>query len=77
MKLAAEAAVWHKLWSMRLMIASTFYTAAAGAWVLLPSDWKPELSHTVQAILAGIGVMLPASASVARVIKQGKLDGSV
>lgn len=73
MKLTDDAALWHRLWSMRLMIATTAYTAAAGAWVLLPTDWRPDLSETAKAILAGVGVALPAAAAVARVVRQSKL----
>lgn len=70
MKLTDDARVWHRMWSMRLTILTTLYTAAAGAWVLLPPDWQPQLSEGAKAILAGIGVALPALAAVARVVKQ-------
>jgi len=66
-------AVWHRLWSMRLMIATTAYSAAAGAWVLLPPDWRPDLSETAKAILAGIGVALPAAGAIARLMRQDSL----
>jgi len=70
MKLTDDAHVWHRLWSMRLTILTTIYTAAAGAWVLLPPDWQPQLSEGMKALLAGIGVALPALAAVARVVRQ-------
>lgn len=70
MKLADDAQMWHRLWSMRLALLTTVYTAAAGAWALLPPDWQPHLSEGVKALLAGIGVALPALTAVARVIKQ-------
>ena len=73
MQLASEAAVWHRLWSMRLLILTTAYTAAAGAWAVLPADFKPDLSNTAKLILAGIGVALPVLAAVARVVDQPAL----
>lgn len=74
MKLIDDAGQWHKLWSMRLLVLTTIYTSAAGAWVLLPPDWQPHLSEMAKAILAGIGVLLPAVTAVSRLIKQG--DGN-
>lgn len=65
-----DVKTWHRLWSMRLLIATTAYTTAAGAWAVLPADWKPDLSDTAKAVLAGIGVALPALAAVARLVKQ-------
>lgn len=74
MKLIDNAGiVWHRLWSMRFSIATTIYTGAAGSWVLLPTDWKPDLSETAKAILAGVGMMLPVMASLSIVVKQPKL----
>jgi len=74
MKMIDEAGqVWHRLWSMRLMILTTIYTSAAGAWALLPPDWQPHLSEGAKAILAGIGVALPAIAAVSRVVAQPRL----
>lgn len=73
MKLIDNASQWHRLWSMRLMILTTIYTTAAGAWVLLPADWQPHLSEGVRAALAIIGVLLPSIAAVSRLIPQPKL----
>lgn len=74
-KLTDKAKVWHRLWSIRLMILTAFYSAAAGAWRmgLIPDEWKPQLNHWEQAILAGIGVALPGIAAVSVVVKQSKL----
>jgi hypothetical protein len=58
---------------MRLMILTTIYTTAAGAWAVLPPDWQPNLSEGAKAILAGIGVALPAIAAVSRLVAQPKL----
>ena len=68
-----DAKLWHRLWSMRLTILTVIYTSAAGAWATVPDDWRPSIPHGVQVVLAVIGVMLPASAAVARVIDQPKL----
>jgi hypothetical protein len=71
--LIPEASIWYRLWSMRLIVATVAYSAAAGAWMLLPVDLKPHLSDGVKAVLAGIGVALPAIAAVARVVDQPRL----
>jgi len=39
----ADAHLWHRLWSMRLSILATMYSAAAGAWATLPQDWIPHI----------------------------------
>lgn len=78
MKLIDNAGiVWHRLWSMRFSIATTIYTGAAGAWVLLPPDWKPDLSETSKAVLAGFGMMLPVMASLSILVKQPKLADKI
>jgi hypothetical protein len=75
MKLIDNAGIlWHRLWSVRLSVLTTLYTSAAGAWLVLPVDWKPVLSHVEQMILAGVGMLLPALSSIAPVIKQPKVD---
>ena len=66
-----------RLWSMRFIVATTAYTTAAGAWVAIPGDWKPELTHVEQMVLAGIGVLLPMLSAVSLVIKQPKLQAKV
>ena len=74
MKWIDDAGVlWHHLWSVRLSLLTTLYTSAAGTWLVLPPDWKPTLTHTEQIILAGIGMLLPALATVAPVVKQQKV----
>lgn len=72
--LVPEASIWYRLWSMRLIVATVAYSAAAGAWMLLPPDIKPALSEGAKAVLAGIGVLLPAVAAVARVVDQPRLQ---
>lgn len=77
MKLIENASKWHKLWSMRLLVLTTIYTAAAGAWAVLPPDWKPELGEVGKMVLAGIGVLLPVLTGVARLVDQtAKPDSS-
>lgn len=71
-KLIAQASLWHRLWSIRIMILTSFYTAAAGAWSsgLIPEEWRPQFGHITKLVLAGIGVMLPGIAAVSVVVKQ-------
>lgn len=71
--LVPEAALWHKLWSMRLAIASAAFSAAAGAWVILPPDWRPHIPEWGKVALAFVGVSLPAAAAASRVIRQSSL----
>lgn len=71
--LIPEARIWYRLWSVRLIAATAAYSAAASAWVLLPADLKPHLNDVVKSVLAGIGVLLPAIAAVARVVDQPRL----
>ena len=65
--------VYHRLWSVRMAIISAIYSAAAGAWVLLPYAWQPTLSEPIKWALAAVGVALAASPGIARVIDQPKL----
>lgn len=78
-KLTEKAKFWHRLWSIRLMIVTAFYSAAASAWRMgmIPDEWKPQLNHLEQAILAGIGVILPGMAAVSVVVKQSKLAADI
>lgn len=74
MRLIDDARVlWLKFWTVRLAIASTIYSTAAGAWVLLPFQWQPTLSEPVKWVLAAVGVLLAASPAVARIIHQPKI----
>lgn len=76
LSLVPEAKYWHRLWSLRFAILSALYSAAAGAWVLLPPDWQPSLSEGWKWALASIGVLIPGLAAVSRILKQESLDGS-
>jgi len=73
MKMIQLGVPLHRLWSLRFSIAATIYSAAAGGWEVMPHDWRPDLTHTEQMILAGIGVLIPAAAAVSRVIAQPSL----
>ena len=69
--------VWHRLWSMRLIILTVAYTSAAGGWATIPDDWKPTIPSMVKGILAAVGVIIPMLAAVAIVIKQPSLPAKV
>ena len=78
MKLIDDAGVlWHRIWSVRMSIISAAYSAAAGAWVLLPYAWQPTLSEPIKWGLAAAGVALAASPGIARVVAQPKLAEKV
>jgi hypothetical protein len=68
--LIEDVALWHKMWSMRVYLLITAYTTAAGAWLVIPVDWKPELSNPEKYGLAGFGVLLPVIGMLVRVLKQ-------
>lgn len=74
-KLIEDAHLWHKMWSIRFAILTTIYTTAAGAWLTIPGDWKPVLTHREQVVLAIIGIVIPVLTGASRVIKQSSLDG--
>lgn len=76
MKLIENAGQWHRLWSMRLMVLTTIYTTAAGAWAVMPADWQPHLSDGVKAALAIVGVLLPSIAAVSRIVAQPNVSGT-
>jgi hypothetical protein len=76
MKPTADTNPWHRLWSARLMILTTAYSTAAGAWAVLPPDWKPDLSEAAKAILAAVGVLLPTIAAASHRAEQMRLRAS-
>jgi hypothetical protein len=65
---------WHKLWSMRLAILTTAYSAAAGAYVTLPADWVPHIPDRWRIVLAIVGCALPALTAASRLVAQPKLQ---
>lgn len=76
MKLVSYAHLWHRIWSMRLSILATAYSAAAGAWASLPADWQPHIPERWRVALAVIGCAIPALAAVSTLIDQPKLQGN-
>lgn len=71
MKLKADANQWHKWWAMRWTLATTAVTLAAGAWVVLPADLRPDVPEWGRWIVAAIGVALPTLAGLAQVVERG------
>lgn len=74
MNLIPNPGQWHKLWSMRLAILTTAYSAAAGAYVTLPADWIPRIPEHWKVVLAVLGCALPALTGVSRLIAQPALQ---
>lgn len=73
-KLVADAADWHRWWSMRWIIVSAFCSAAVAAYALLPADFLPTIPVWVKQGL-GLGAVLSAgAAAVMRVVQQKKDD---
>ena len=69
--------VWHRLWSVRMAVIGVLYAAAGSVWLLLPADWKPDLSESVRWVLVTVGVSLAAAPGLASVVKQPKLAETV
>ena len=67
----------HRLWSMCFAIIAAGYSAAAGAWVLLPPDWQPHIALWGKWVLAFIGVALPAMSAASRVVAQPDLHQEI
>ena len=70
MELIDDVGRWHKLWSMRLIILTTFLTSVAAAYAVLPDDWMPAVPAWLKATLAISTVLTAGAAGVARVVKQ-------
>lgn len=75
MNLIDEAAQWKKLWSMRFIIATAFFSAVIAAYVLMPDDWLPAIPQWVKGVLALTDLACAGAAGVSRVIKQENLNG--
>ncbi|TPG08331.1 hypothetical protein EAH88_11920 [Rhodanobacter glycinis] len=60
-----------------MAILGVIYSAAGGAWLLMPPDWQPTLAEPVRWVLAIIGVSLAAAPGVSRVIAQPKLADKI
>lgn len=76
MKLVDDWREWKRWWSMRWIIASTFFSAVVVAYATLPSDWLPTIPQEVKQWLS-IGALVSAGAAgVSRVLKQPPKDDS-
>lgn len=64
---------WHKLWSMRFIIATAFFTAVIAAYVTLPQDWLPTIPDWVKKTLSVADLITAGAAGISRVIKQPAL----
>ncbi len=73
MKLIENAREWHRLWSMRWIIASAFFSSVIVAYATLPVDWLPALGDDVKRWLAIGALASAAGAGVSRVVKQKNL----
>lgn len=69
-QLVADAADWHRWWSLRWIAVSAFCSAAVAAYAILPADFLPIIPVWVKQGL-GLGAVLSAGAAgVARVVQQ-------
>lgn len=66
-----------RLWSVRMAAIGTMWASAGSAWLLLPPEWKPELSEPIRWVLAVVGVVLAASPGLAALMYQPKLQAKV
>lgn len=61
---------WKRWWSMRWIIATTFFTSIIATYALLPSDWLPQIAPAMKQALALGALLSAAGAGVSRVLKQ-------
>lgn len=61
---------WKRWWSMRWIIATTFFSSVVAAYALLPADWLPQVAPAVKQALALGALFSAGAAGVSRVIKQ-------
>lgn len=73
MNLIAQAGKWHKLWSMRFIIATAFFSSIVAAYALLPPDWLPAIPQWIKGALSLTDLACAGAAGVARVIDQPAL----
>jgi hypothetical protein len=74
MKLVSHARLWHKLWSIRLGIATAALKGADMAYRGMHADWA---AHLPSWLLGGLGyasLFTGVAATVAVVVKQASLD---
>ena len=71
--LIPNASKAHKLWSMRFIIATAFFSSIIAAYALLPPDWLPSIPQWVKGALALTDLACAGGAGVSRVIDQPAL----
>lgn len=73
-ELVDDAKDWWKWWSMRLILLSTFCSAAIAAYALLPPDFLPQIPQWFKQTLGLTAVLSAGAAAVVRPLRQHKLD---
>lgn len=61
---------WHRLWSVRGIIATGVLAAIAAAWIVLPADWTAAVPEWIKATLALTTVGTAALTALARLVRQ-------
>lgn len=74
MKLIESASKWHRLWSMRFILATGFFSSLIAAYALLPPDWLPAIPSYIKSSLALADLFCAGGAGVSRIIKQENLN---
>ena len=69
-ELVDDVSEWKRWWSMRWIIATTFFTSIIAAYVMLPPDWLPEIGPAIKKALAVGALFSAGAAGVSRVLKQ-------
>ncbi len=74
MKLVAHAALWHRLWSIRLGIVTALLKGADVAYRSMHADWAAHLPGWLLGGLGYASLITGAAATVAVVVKQTSLE---
>lgn len=61
---------WHRLWSVRGIIATGVLAAVAASWIILPVDWTEAVPKWIKAALALTTVGTAALTAFARLVRQ-------
>lgn len=70
MILIREAKKWHRLWSMRFLLATTFFSSISAAYLILPADWLPAIPQWIKGTMAMLTLLCAGATGVSRVIQQ-------
>ncbi len=73
-QLIADVHLWHRLWSMRLAIATAVWAALVATWVGTPDAWHPHLPEWVKFAVLGTGTLTAAATPIARIVRQASLE---